>query len=351
MRNRSDINALFRNGLKEAEMPVRDGFWESLQEELSASDVRRHTVLLPHFHQIAAAASVLLFLGAASAAFWYFSPREEMQQAFTQAEIASSGGHLAADVTQPALPPVPTRQAAAKSHRKQLPATLIEEATDDEGTVQVHLSITIREHYVPAYPRSYGEARTSSYGRPAHCAEDVTASVDEDGVDEDGVDEVRPRKAKWAIKAGVGTSLPKEGFDAPLTASLTAERRIGKRFAVETGLQYNRLGSEERTLHTLAIPVRLQGILATSDKFELYATGGVTAEKCLAGATDNSFSAEPVRMAVNAGVGVRYKLSDQLALFAEPTVSHHFDTESNTRSLRTERPTNFNLLCGLRMAY
>lgn len=341
MRNRSELNALFRNGLKEAEMPVRDGFWESLQEELSASDVRRHTVLLPHFHQIAAAASVLLFLGAASAAFWYFSPREEMQQAFTQAEIASSGGHLTADVTQPPLPPVSMQRSVANSHRTLLPADVREE-NDDEGTVEVHLSITIREHY----PRSYNEGRPASYGRPALPEEEVTASVDESYVEE-----TIPHKAKWAIKAGVGTSLPKEGFDTPLTASLTAERRIGKRFAVETGLQYNRLGSEERTLHTLAIPVRLQGILATSDKFELYATGGVTAEKCLAGATDNSFSAEPVRMAVNAGVGVRYKLSDQLALFAEPTVSHHFDTESNTRSLRTERPTNFNLLCGLRMAY
>ena len=35
---------------------------------------------------------------------------------------------------------------------------------------------------------------------------------------------------------------------------------------------------------------------------------------------------------LRAGVGVRYKLSDRFALFAEPLVSHHFDTESETKT-------------------
>jgi len=40
-----------------------------------------------------------------------------------------------------------------------------------------------------------------------------------------------------------------------------------------------------------------------------------------------------------------------LALFAEPSVSHHFDSDASTRTLRTERALNVNLLCGLRMTY
>lgn len=44
-------------------------------------------------------------------------------------------------------------------------------------------------------------------------------------------------------------------------------------------------------------------------------------------------------------------MNDRFALFAEPSVSHHFDTDSQTRTLRTERPTNLNLLCGVRMTY
>ena len=83
----------------------------------------------------------------------------------------------------------------------------------------------------------------------------------------------------------------------------------------------------------------------------MYAVVGGAAEKCIAGAPDNGFKAEPVQLSVAAGVGVRYKLSDRFALFAEPLVSHHFDTESETKTLRTERATNLNLLCGVRMTY
>ena len=92
-------------------------------------------------------------------------------------------------------------------------------------------------------------------------------------------------------------------------------------------------------------------MLASSPKVDFYATLGGAIEKCIAGAPDNSFKAEPVQLSVAAGVGVRYKVNDRFALFAEPSVSHHFDTDSPTKSLRTERPVNLNLLCGVRMTY
>ena len=43
--------------------------------------------------------------------------------------------------------------------------------------------------------------------------------------------------------------------------------------------------------------------LASTPKLDLYATVGGTAEKCIAGATDNGFNAEPVQLSVAAGVG------------------------------------------------
>lgn len=69
--------------------------------------------------------------------------------------------------------------------------------------------------------------------------------------------------------------------------------------------------------------------LASTPRVDLYAVVGGAAEKCIAGAPDNGFKAEPVQLSVAAGVGVRYKLSDRFALFAEPLVSHHL-----IRSLR-----------------
>lgn len=100
----------------------------------------------------------------------------------------------------------------------------------------------------------------------------------------------------------------------PLTAGVTVERSLNNWLALETGIRYNRLPAD-RTLHTLAIPVKLNMTLASTPKVDLYATVGGAAEKCIAGASDNGFHAEPVQLSVAAGVGVRYKLNDRFALF------------------------------------
>lgn len=91
--------------------------------------------------------------------------------------------------------------------------------------------------------------------------------------------------------------------------------------------------------------------LAETPKFDLYASVGGVADKCIAGAPDNSFKNEPVQLALTAGVGMNYKINDKLALFAEPGVTYHFKTDSKLETVRSARPTNFNLICGLRMTY
>ena len=83
----------------------------------------------------------------------------------------------------------------------------------------------------------------------------------------------------------------------PLTAGVTVERSLNNWLALETGIRYNRLPAD-RTLHTLAIPVKLNMTLASTPKVDLYATVGGAAEKCIAGASDNGFHAEPVQLSV-----------------------------------------------------
>ena len=83
MNEKDEITGLFRNRLTGAEMTVRDGFWEKLQEDVASSAVSRKKAafLSPKYYRVAAAASVLFVLGAASAAFWDFSPKEEIKEA------------------------------------------------------------------------------------------------------------------------------------------------------------------------------------------------------------------------------------------------------------------------------
>lgn len=64
-RENDEITDLFRSRLGNAEMTVRDGFWEELNSEVMVRCHRRKVF----FFRVAAAASVLLVLAASSAAF------------------------------------------------------------------------------------------------------------------------------------------------------------------------------------------------------------------------------------------------------------------------------------------
>jgi hypothetical protein len=137
----------------------------------------------------------------------------------------------------------------------------------------------------------------------------------------------------------------------PIEAGLTVERRLNDYISIESGLLYTHLRSTSQKLHYIGIPLRANFTFVSTKRVELYATVGGKAEKCVAGAPDNSFGKEPIQLAATGGIGIRYKLNERLALFAEPSVSHYFPTDSPLATVRTKRPTNFGLLCGLRMIY
>lgn len=387
MKGNDEIAGLFRSSLAGAEMAVRDGFWEELQSDLSkvstgaaeasaaltagaATDLFRQKqkrfAFTPRFYRVAAAASVVFVLGAASAAFWYFSPKEEIQEAFTKVATLTPEGSLNGDVAQEKFPSINEANPATPNagHKHPGPAstaTALAAGGEEEESVSVTVSITITQRMYGNHQQGgnglYGQNASSedgngyhSAGESANSASNAHSAKTQKKVSVQAGAAAAGKRHHWAFKAGIGTSLPKGDFGMPLSAGFSAERRLSKRFSLEAGVQYNRLEADH-AIHTLAVPVKLNAMLASSSKVDLYATLGGAAEKCIAGAKDNGFGAEPVQLSIAAGLGVRYKLNDRIALFAEPTVSHHFDTDSQTRTLRTERPTNLNLLCGVRMTY
>ena len=381
MKGNDEITGLFRNRLSGAEMTVRDGFWEELKSDLSRVETdatntsaavafgqkQKRSVLTPRFYRVAAAASVVLVLGAASAAFWYFSPKDEIQEAFTKVATLTPEGNLNGDVVQEKFPSIhePKPTAQTPGHKHLAPAssgTILVANGDDEETVSVTVSITISQRVYGNHHQGNGMyGQTASVDKMEYQLKDGTYQEATIIEEENG----HPTKVQFKLDQNVkltnvkfyyggsnrgATSLPKGDFGMPFTAGVSAERRLSKHFSLEAGLQYNRLDGDH-TIHTLAVPVKLNAILASNSRVDFYATLGGAAEKCISGARDNGFEAEPVQLSVAAGLGVRYKLNDRIALFAEPTVSHHFDTDSQTKTLRTERPTNLNLLCGVRMTY
>ncbi len=355
MGNSKDIESLFRTRLSDARMDVREGFWEALEHELAPVTPRKwYTIGSRRLRHVAAAASVVFVLGAASAAFWFLSRQSGVEEAFEQvAALAPEAGLRNAPAPQtPAPVPPPGRPAHEAGAPGPAPYLAPAGETGDEP-VSVRLSITIRQQmYAPPHERKgrAGGAMYAAQGRTGHPsgrpAEARPTEENAPARPEPGP----PHPHRWALKVGIGSALPKGPYSMPFTAGASVERSLGKTFAIEAGVLYNCLPGV-RTLHTLSVPLRLNATLASRPRFDVYATAGGAVEKCIAGAPDNGFAAEPLRLSVEAGLGVRYKLDERLALFAQPTVTHHFRTSSENASLRTARDLNLNLMCGIRLTY
>lgn len=88
----------------------------------------------------------------------------------------------------------------------------------------------------------------------------------------------------------MGTALPAEdgAYKMPISAGVTVERKLNDYLGIETGLLYSNLRSEGQHLHYLGIPLKANITLMDTKKIDLYATVGGVADKCIAGAPDNS---------------------------------------------------------------
>lgn len=343
-----EIIELFRTHLADAGMPVKDGFWEKLSEDIPVANRHRHRVLLL---RVAAAASVTLVLAVSSAVLWYLSPKEEIGEAFTKIAL-TNGGQMDGDGVR--INQLPLAVAEPVLSKPASKVGVFSHQTEEEDSVTITFSMSFsftasEGQNVPASGRS-----RNGYWQASHGGTDETAtSRKESGVVNEENNEVAKKHHAWALKAMAGMALPADDgtYKIPVSVGVTLERKLNKRIGLEAGILYSNLRSTGQHLHYLGIPVKVNFTLADTNRFNLYATVGGVADKCIAGAPDNSFGEEPIQLAVTAGIGVQYKISDRLALFAEPGVSHHFKTDSGLETIRTRRPTNFNLLCGLRMTY
>ena len=347
-KEKDEITDLFRTRLADTGMTVREGFWEELSQDIPVACQHRRRLLL---FRVAAAASVLLVLAASSATFWYLSPKDEIEEAITQLAV-TQGGALDGDGIRINQLPQPVQPVLVKPAPKTY--GMLSQYADGEDSVSITVSMSITLSSTTSVGSDNRMRRRKDYWQATNEQSELVAVAEQkNAVVNHPVHVKVEKKHNWAMKAQIGTALPAEdgAYKMPVSAGVTMERKLNRFVGIETGLLYSNLRSNEQTLNYLGIPIKLNIKLADTKKVDVYASVGGIADKCIAGAPNNSFKEEPIQLAVTAGIGINYKINDQFALFAEPGVSHHFKTDSKLATVRTKRPTNFNLLCGLRMTY
>jgi hypothetical protein len=350
-KNSNDITELFRSQLEHAELTPREGFWENINNDILPTLKKRRRILL---YRISAAASVLLILGSASAAFLYLSSNKDVKQTVAKANIVSKNilnkninpqESIVAKINPKELAcPPKSRINNSSKKRAQKHSNNIQDLSEDNDstvTVTMHLSISYNErnNYDNNQSNRYNIWQTSTSAEGSSESTDNTVNL-----------LLEKKNSTWSAKAAFNIGLPsKNNFDSPIGGSLTFEKKLSNWLAIESGVLYSYLHSEGQTLHYLGVPVKANATLAQSSDVDLYATAGGIADKCIS--SNGGSSSEPIQLATFAGLGLRYHLNKLLSLYVEPTMTHYFNNGSDYTSFRTKRKNDLNLQCGLCITY
>lgn len=351
-KERDEITDLFRSRLCDAEMPVRDGFWEELEKDFPPVPVVRRRIYPFRF---AAAAAVLLVLIGVSAAIWLFSPKDEIEGAFTQVAVVSGqGGALNKDVAKETFSFAGISPAVAKL-RPAAPITV--PGGEEEDSISVSFSF------------SFSMTATTNHGRqnhnPYHSNQYVAMNGESNPhisssteIADEPFASVKNSPKGWYLGASALTvsSAMGKGYKMPVTVGLNVGKQLTDKWCIESGLNYTMLRSDvdhvKQKVQYLGIPVKVNYTYLDTKKVDLYLSGGGVIEKCISAKRgDESLSAKNVQASLMASAGVQYKINKNVAVFAEPVLAYNFDNGSSVRTIRQEKPLNFNLLCGVRVMY
>ncbi len=164
---------------------------------------------------------------------------------------------------------------------------------------------------------------------------------------------------------------------SPLKFGFSLRRMITPSIGIESGLTYTLLASslssggeecyydEDRTLHYMGIPVNLVWNVWSGKRLSFYLSGGASVEKCIAGHAKTryvlrghdesherrSIGVDPLQWSVAAAAGLQFDISPRTGFYVEPGVGYYFDNGSDTETVYSKRPFNFNLNMGIRISF
>lgn len=162
----------------------------------------------------------------------------------------------------------------------------------------------------------------------------------------------------------------------PVTFGLTLRYNLNEKWSVASGLTYSLLSSrlrsgsdnyyydDQQTLHYIGVPLNVAYNFWQSNKFSSYVATGVLAEKNIAGrlssnyyidnrlesSTKESISSKQLQWSVNSAIGIEYRVTDFIGIYAEPGIAYYFKNSSELETFYKDNPFNFNLRIGLRFS-
>ena len=179
-----------------------------------------------------------------------------------------------------------------------------------------------------------------------------------------GVNALQERKA-GALEMNGGTQIDVR-HRLPIRAGITFSCDLGRGWGVESGLAVSFHSSEFKTpsatknqeLLFIGIPLNVNYRFCEWNRLSLYVSAGGLMEKMVSGSgyiTETGYREKiemrPLQFSVQASIGLDYRLSERLSLYAEPGLRYSFNNGSGVSTLYTDRPFDGNLTMGLRVHF
>ena len=163
--------------------------------------------------------------------------------------------------------------------------------------------------------------------------------------------------------------------DQPITFGLTLRYNLSQKWDITSGLTYSMLKSQLRsggdnyhyddrqTLHYIGVPLNIAYNFWQSNNLSSYISAGTHVQKNIAGTLSSNYYIDEqlelntkekvlsnkLQWSVNSAIGIEYRVSDFIGIYAEPGIDYYFKNSSELETIYKERPFSFNLRLGVRL--
>ena len=401
MRNdtNKDLDLLFKEGLEDAAVKAPRGVWDAVSARLdaaapAAAAAPKRSWLLwgaPAFAFAAAALAVVLFVGKTDnniiqsgeelisvADAQPSGPVAMVEETAEPASKPTRVGYVPKEIQTPEqITVIPSKEDAGDLEARSAEGGISRRAErEEQGDDRKAPAESEAEAACPS-----GQLRSS--GGEKQTSEAFWAQMDA---------EAEKPAGRLALKAGgiVGgndahiqisrpafsSGLPSEGiqettiskYTIPLSVGLSARYHFTEKLAVSAGINWSYLSREFKgnyktesgvfthNLQYIGVPVSVSYDVIDSKTLLFYCYAGGNAEKAISSKYYiYANSSAPIlteqvpglQYGLFGGIGVEFKLTDRLGLYADPCVKYYFPG-NQPKSIRTDRPLMFSLEAGLR---
>ena len=182
---------------------------------------------------------------------------------------------------------------------------------------------------------------------------------DPTGEGDENKDEEKDSSMKRRIASGQRSDDSRYRHYMPVSFAASLNWEVSERWNIGTGLRYSYLRSDilqnkyvsKQKIHYLGIPLKASYTFWDSRFINAYVSAGALFEMPLAAHIDGKKIDAPDQWSAGAGIGMQFEITRKLSIYVEPDLYYYFDTGSDIRTIRTDKPFSVTIPVGIRFTW